>query len=288
MINFILQKGGIGSILQVNFTDASSAWFVSFQELIKADQFGSVISRYDLPQGPAERLAINYNTLMGTKAMNIDGKIIIPDVPFVLKEPLLDYENWLLEFDTKDSSISYVKFKYPMKYVRFLDDPTFAAYQKGYNEPDDLHLISFPADDSLLVISQNSKKWVYAGVSDKMQFLVGRTEPRGENTIFLPNGNSSIYSWVDYDPTGQVYLREAIITRDTETNRNQGNIPLTKLVVMDKNFEKIGEVILPHQSRGFSTPDGYYLYIGYPHSEDEVAFARLDFLKINATREQEN
>lgn len=277
---------GIGSFLQVNFTDDSSAWFVSFQELIKADQFGSVISRYDLPQGPTERLAINYNTLMGTKAMNIDGKIIIPDVPFVLKESLLDYENWLLEFDTKDSSISYVKFKYPKKYLEFLDDPTFAAYQNGYNEPDELHLISFPADDSLLVISQNSKKWVYAGVSDRMEFLVGRTEQKGEYTAFLPNGNTSRYSWVAYDPTAQVYLREAIIISDTETNRDQGNTPLTKLVVLDKGFEKIGEVILPFLTRGFPTPDGYYLYIGYPHSEDEVAFGRLDFSKINSIQQE--
>ncbi|MGX7835911.1 hypothetical protein ACWKSR_12245, partial [Campylobacter fetus subsp. venerealis] len=79
-----------------------------------------------------------------------------------------------------------------------------------------------------------------------------------------------------------VYLREAIIKVDNETNRDQGIKPLTKLVVLDKNFEKIAEVRLPLPTRGFSTPDGYYLYIGYPHSEDEVAFGRLDFSKINS------
>lgn len=280
---FYFKEGpeGIGSFLQVNFTDDSSAWFVSFHELIRADQFGNVLFRYDLPEGPEERLAINYNTLMGTKAMNINGKIIIPDVPFVLKEQLLDYENWLLEFDTKDSLISYVKFKYPSKYVGFLDDPTFATYQNGYNETDNLHLISFPADDSLLVISSNSKKWVYAGVTDNMEFLVGRTEQRGEYTAFLPNNNSGKYNWIEYDPTAEVYLREAIITIDNETTHEQGKIPLAKLVVLNKDFEKIAEVKLPFTTRGFSTPAGYYLYIGYPNSEDEVAFVRLDFSKIN-------
>ncbi|MDG1276211.1 MAG: DUF4221 family protein [Algoriphagus sp.] len=284
---FYFEEGpdGIGSFLQVNFTDDSSAWFVSFQELIRADHFGKVIMRYDLPEGPTERMAINYNTLKGTKALNIDGKILIPDVPFVLKESLLDYENWLLEFDPKDSSINYIKFKYPGKYKEFLDDPNFATYQNGYDKINRFHLISFPADDSLLVISSNSQKWVYAGINDKMEFLVGRTEQRGEYTAFLPNYNSSQFSWVDYDPKSQVYLREAIITVDTEQNRNEGKLPLTKLVVLDSDFEKIGEVVLPFLTRGFSTPYGYYLYIGYPQSEDEVAFVRLDFSKIKAKKE---
>jgi hypothetical protein len=275
---------GIGNYLQANFTDDSSAWFVSYQKLIRADLYGKVLSRYDLPENPTGRLAVNYNTLSGTKAMNINGKIIIPDVPFVLKEPLLDYENWLLEFDTSDSSITYVKFKYPKKYLDFLDDPTFATYQNGYNKTDDLHLISFPADDSLLVISPNSQRWVYAGVSDRMEFLVGRTEQKGEYTAFLPNGKTSKFSWVDYDPTAEVYLREAIITVGSKKNRDEGKKPLTKLIVLDKDFEKIAEVILPLLTRGFSTPYGYYLYIGYPHSEDEVAFARLDFARINSPK----
>lgn len=276
---------GIGSFLQVNFTDDSSAWFVSNQELIRADHYGKVLSRYDLPPNPADRIAVNYNTISGTKAININGKLIIPDVPFVLKEPLLDYENWLLEFDPMDSTISYLKFKYPKKYLAFLDDPTFAAYQNGYNKTENLHLISFLADDSLLVISPNSQKWVYAGVSDRMEFLVGKTEQKGEYTVFLPNGNTSKYSWVDYDPTHEVYLRAAIVRVDSEANLDQGKKSLTKLVVLDKDFEKIAEVILPSPVRGFSTPNGYYLYIGYPHSEDEVAFGRLDFSKIKTSNQ---
>ncbi|MEN2280839.1 DUF4221 family protein [Algoriphagus sp. SE2] len=271
---------GIGSFLQVNFTDDSTSWFVSFQELIRADQFGKVLMRFDLPDGPEERLAINYNNLVGTKAMNTKGKVIIPDVPFVLKKPLLGYENWLLEFDLADSSINYIKFKYPSKYVDFLDDPNFAAYQNGYDEEHNFHLISFPADDSLLVISPQSKKWVYAGVSDKMEFLVGKTVPRGEFTAFLPNEKSSKYSWVDYDPRSQTYIRQAIVITDTEENRSQGRNPLTKLVILDSDFKKSMEVILPFPTRGFPTPKGYYLNIGYPHSEDEVAFVRLDFSKI--------
>jgi hypothetical protein len=275
---------GVGSFIQVNFTDDSSTWFVSNQELIQADQYGKVLNRYDLPETPPERLAVNYNTLSGTKVVQRNGKIIVPDVPFVLKEPLLDYQDWLLEFDTKDSSISYVKFKYPPKYLEFLDDPTFATYQNGYNQTEDLHLISFPADDSLLVISPNSQKWVYAGVSDRMEFLVGRTEQQGEYTVFLQNDNTSKYSWVDYDPVAQVYLRAAVVTVDSETNREAGKKPLTKLVILDKDFEKIAEVVLPFQTRGFPTADGYYLNIGYTDSEDEVAFARLDFSKINSLK----
>ena len=273
---------GIGSYLPVNFTDDTYVWFVSFQKLIQADQKGKVLARYNLPAEPTDRLAVNYNTMAGTKAMNVDGKIIIPDVPFVLKEPLLNYENWLVEFNPKDSSINYVKFKYPSKYLEFLDDPTFATYQNGYNKAEDFHLISFPADDSLLVISPNSNKWVYAGVTDPTEFLVGSTEQKGEYTAFLPNGNTSKYSWVDFDPAAQVYLREAIIKVGSETNREEGKKSLTKLVILAKDFEKIAEVTLPEPTRGFSTPDGYYLFMGYPHSEDEVAFGRLDFSKINS------
>lgn len=271
---------GIGSFISGSFVDDSTIWFLSNNKLIEADLFGKVRNRFDLPEVSESRLAANYSTMQGNRISRSGEELIIADVPFVLKEANLEYENWILKFNTQNLSIDHLKFRYPGSYREFLDDPNLGPYNSTFT-PSGNEIISLPASDSLIIISGNEKKTVFAGVKDKMDFLPGITTQEGEWIAYHPNYKSSKFSWVDYDPLAQVYLRLAIVTTDSEENRSQGRKPLTKLVILDSAFKKPMEVTLPFPTRGFSTPKGYYLNIGYPHSEDEVAFVRLDFSKIS-------
>ncbi|MBN3581414.1 DUF4221 family protein [Algoriphagus aestuarii] len=273
---------GIGSFISGSFVDDSTIWFLSNNKLIEADLFGKVRNRFDLPEVSELRLAANYSTMHGNRISRSGEDLIIADVPYVIKEPNLDYDEWILKFNTQNSKIDHLKFRYPESYKEYLDDPNLGPYNSTFTSSGH-EIISLPASDSLIVNGEDEIKMVYAGLSDRMDFLPGNTIQNGEWIAYHPNENSSKYSWVDYDPLAQVYLRQAIVTTDTEENRIQGRKPLTKLVILDSAFKKSMEVTLPFPTRGFSTPKGYYLNIGYPHSEDEVAFVRLDFSKINTS-----
>ncbi|MBB6326610.1 hypothetical protein FHS59_002238 [Algoriphagus iocasae] len=273
---------GIGSFISGSFVDDSTVWFLSNNKLIEADLFGKVENRIDLPEVSEKRLAANYSTMMGNRMFKSGDNLIIADVPYVLKEPNLEYENWILKFDPENSKVDHFKFKYPGYYKEFLDDPNLGPYLSTYTS-EGFEIISLPTSDSLIVLSNKGSKKVYAGLQEKMIFLPGTTTPSGEWIAYHPNYNSSKYNWVDYDPLAQVYIRQAIVTTDTEENRSQGKKPLTKLIILDSAFNKAMEILLPFPTKGFSTPKGYYLNIGYPNSEDRVAFVRLDFSKTNAS-----
>jgi hypothetical protein len=272
---------GIGSYISGHFLEDSLIHFLSNGKWITASIAGKVLSRVALPEADTDRLGTNYSTFPSNPIAKIGASFLISDIPYVLKESLLTYENWLLRFNPSNSTYEYVKFKYPQKYSGFTDDSVFGQYSQYYNSEKDEILVSFPASDSLLVLSKESQKWIPASPKERMNYLRGTTEERGEYIAFLPNHTSSIHGWVHYDPMSKKTLRHSIVTPDNKLTKEEGKDPLIKLIVLDENYQKEAEVVLPSQTAGFQTPKGFYIYLGYIRTEDEVAFARLDFSKIN-------
>ncbi|MBC6365557.1 DUF4221 family protein [Algoriphagus sp. AK58] len=272
---------GIGSYISGSFLEDSLIHFLSNGKWITATIEGKVLSRVELPEASSDRQVSNYSTFPSNPISKIGNKYLVSDLPYVLKESMLGYENWLIKFDPKTSTQEYVKFKYPDYYSGFMDDSVFGQYSQSYNTDKNEILISFPATDSILVISENSQKWISAAPKEKMNFLRGTTEERGEYIVFLPNHTSSMHALVHYDPISKKTLRHSIVIPNNKLTKEEGKSPLIKLLVLDENYQKEAEVILPDQLGGFSTPKGYYMNIGYTRTEDEVAFARIDFSKIN-------
>ena len=272
---------GIGSFISGNHIEDSLMHFLSTNKWITATVSGKVISRISLPEASADRMGANYSTSPYNPIRKIGNSYLISDLPFVLKEDLLSYQKWMFKFDPRDSSTEYVEFSYPEKYKDFLDDSMFGTFSHGYNEDRDELLISFPASDSLLVISEAGQNWVPAFPSERMEFLRGTTEQRGEYIVFNTNPRTSMHSWVHYEPISKKTIRLSMITPDTDLIREEGKTPLSKFIVLDKNYQKEAEVVVPFRATGFQTPDGYYLYLGSIQSEDKVAYVRLDFSKIN-------
>lgn len=108
-----------------------------------------------------------------------EGELIIADVPYVLKEANLEYENWVLKFNTSNLGIDHLKFRYPDSYREFLDDPNLRHYNSTFT-PSGQEIISLPASDSLIIISEKENKIMFAGVEDKMEYFPGTTTQEGE------------------------------------------------------------------------------------------------------------
>lgn len=272
---------GIGSYISGYFLEDSLIHFLSNGKWITATVEGKVLSRVSLPEAGADRQASNYSTFPSNPISKIGNSYLVSDVPYVLKESMLGYENWLIKFDPKTSTQEYVKFNYPDYYSGFMDDSVFGQYSQTYNSEKNEILISFPATDSILVISESSQKWIMATPMEKMSFLRGTTEERGEFIAFLPNHSSSVHAWVHFDPVSKKTIRQSVVIPNNQLTKEVGKVPLIKLLILDENYQKEAEVTMPDELRGFNTPKGYYMNIGYTRSEDEVAFVLIDLSKIN-------
>lgn len=271
---------GIGSFYSGYYLEDSLIFFISNNKWITASHEGKIIKKSDLPDISAERLAANYTSFPFNGIYKVGDAILISDVPFVLKEPLLSYQNWILKFQPENPNPEYVQFKFPENYLGLLDDPNFGPYNHTYNPDREEYIISFPATDSLLIISSDSGKWIAAAPKEPMKFIKGTTEQVGEWTAFHPDSESSIYKWVHYDKASGKILRLSIVTPDLKGLRNQGQKPLCKLIVLNSELEKEAEITLPSQTSGFQLPEGFFITLGYFGDEDEVAYAKLDFGKI--------
>ncbi|MDX5340003.1 MAG: DUF4221 domain-containing protein [Cyclobacteriaceae bacterium] len=272
---------GIGSFISGSFISDSLIYFLSENNWIKCNFQGKVLDRTPLPEGAAKRLSVNYSTFPFNRIAKDRGKFLIADVPFVLKDSFLDYSQWILKYTPGSDRHEYVEFLYPSYYKGLVDDQTFSSYNFTHIPEKNEFLVSFPATDSILVITGNSQKWFSARPKEKMEFLVGTAEPRGEWIAYLPNTKSSVYRWIHFDPTAGKYYRLSVVRPDVEELQKEGISPLAKLLVFNDSYEKEAEVILPFPSSGFQTPDGFYYNIGYLGSEDKVGFVKFDFSKIN-------
>lgn len=272
---------GLGTFIQGFFIEEDVIWFVSNFDLIKADFNGKIIEKYKLPEGSEQRGSPNYSTRMGASIFRSGSSLLIPDAPFVLNENNLSYTDWILSFDPSSGSHYSLSFQFPSEYQSYLNDPNFGRYRNTYNEEKKEMLISLPASDSLILVQSGSASYVFAGVDEPMDFLKGEVSTEGEWVVFNSDQNTSLYSGIFYAKKEEVYIRFAIVVKDTEQNREEGKIPLTKMVILDKNLEKTREVISKFVTGGFNTPDGFYLWIGYPNSEDQVGYVRLDFDKFS-------
>ncbi len=271
---------GIGSFVQGFFIEREVIWFLSELELIKADHFGNVLGRFSLPQADNYRQSVNYSTIMEARIYREGQYLLIPDVPFVVNESVVKHENWVLRFNTEDQSFKYLSFQWPEMYSELLQDPKFGRYGNTFIPETGNSIISLPASDSLIVISDSGNKKVFAGVSEPMRFFRGEPSQQGEWIVFNSNQNSSIYSGIYWDYIEKILYRLATVVPDTEENKMEGKSPSTKMLLLDKAFNVFAEIDMPFDTGGFNTPQGFYFRIGYPRSEDEVAYVKLSYPNV--------
>lgn len=272
---------GIGSFISGNLITEDGLFFISDQkEVVHADFEGKVIRRFPLPPVPEERLAANFSTMNGNE-MVYDAAtktLFLADVPFVLKEPNMDYRDWLWKLDTPSGNFESVGFNYPEKYREHYDDPELGVFAHSYIIDRDLFVVNFPANDSLLILDSDKTYWVDGRSAKTLTFEKGKTEPRGEWTVFLPSMITSRYKFTQYDPYRKRLFRYVNIETkesDIETYSNESSF-----VVLDQEFRKVAELFFDNQKilpSGFFTPNGFYLKLADQESDDREGYVRIDF-----------
>ena len=272
---------GIGTFIPGSFIDQDRIYILSQdQKLIEADLEGKVLRRIPLPEAPIQRIASNYSTAQFNPIFKSKSGLFIPDVPFVLKEQILDYKNWILDFSLTDSSYSHVRFSFPASATGFLDDPEMGQYFHLYDPIDDSHWISFSASDSIQKIMGARSEWLLAKSEENLQFLSGTTSQQGEWTVFLPNKESSKYTAVQKDFKSGLLFRHVIIQPG---NLEENIRSKHAFIVMNSTGEKIAEITFSnwdYSQYALQTPEGLYIPIVAQLWEDQVAYARLDLSKI--------
>jgi hypothetical protein len=200
-------------------------------------------------------------------------KLVVSDVPFVLKEPNLSYQDWIWFFDFDKREKNPIYFKYPEVYKQFLDDPELGVYSHVYFTGK--HLISFPASDSVLVVEGEEKFWVDGKSSGVLKFEKGKVESQGEWTVFLPSLNSSRYKWMLHDPYQKIILRHLIIGNEGKDDLKSNK---SSFIILDEQLEKKGELFFTNEmfsGFGFSTPQGIYFKLIRQQSDDYEGYVRV-------------
>lgn len=273
---------GIGSFIPGSFIDQNRIYFLSQdQKLIEADFEGKVLRRIPLPDTPMERLASNYSTMQFNPIFKSEKGLFIPDVPFVLKEQLLEYENWILDFSLQDSSFSHISFSFPNSAKNFLDDPELGQYYHLFDSVEKSHWISFSVSDSVLKVKDGKSKWILAKTKERLEFLKGTTSKQGEWTAFHPNYESGEYTALQKDNQTGLLFRHAKIKNGVI----DGNIKSKHvLIAMNTAGEKLAEIHFSDwefSPYAFQTSSGIYFPIVAQLWEDQVPYAKIDFSKIN-------
>ncbi|WP_373521064.1 DUF4221 family protein [Aquiflexum sp.] len=267
---------GIGTWISGYLITENDMFFISDnKQIVRSDLNGKVVDRMKFPEVSEDRISANFNTMNGNSItwISSEKKLIVLDVPFVLKEPNLSYEDWIWVFDFDSGESKQISFKYPEGYKQFLDDPELGVYSHKYVSGK--HLISFPATDSLLVLNGEKKFWVDGKSSHTLIFEKGKTEPHGEWTVFLPNLNSSRYKWLLHDPYQKIILRYLVIGNE---GKDDLKLNKTSFIILDEQLEKKGEVFFTNEmfsGFGFSTPQGLYLKLIPQLSDDFEGYVRV-------------
>lgn len=191
---FVEGPDGIGSFISGSLITEDGLFFLSDQkEIVYTDFEGKVIRRFPFPSVPEERLAANFSAMNGND-MTYDvatKTLFLADVPFILKEPNMNYRDWLWKLNTRSGNFDSIGFIYPEKYREHYDDPELGVFAHSYLNDQDLFVVSFPANDSLLILDSDKSSWVDGRSARTLTFEKGKTEPLGEWTVFNPSMNTS-------------------------------------------------------------------------------------------------
>ena len=272
---------GIGGYVSGNLISEDGIFFISNQkEITHTDFDGKALNRYPLPETPEDRLAANFSANRGNN-MYWNGEketLMVTDVPFLLKEKLMNYRDWVWEFDLKENTRDVgLQFTFPKEYNDYFDDPELGIYFHLFLKKTNQHLVAFPATDSIMVFSEGNSSKIFAGSNSQLEFKKGKTEAQGEYTVFLPSVETSRYQSMMHDPYQGLIFRHLIIEQGKNEN---GVFSKNSFVILDESFSKIGEVSFSSRiisSLGFCTPNGLYLKMMSQNSDDQEAYIRFIF-----------
>ena len=273
---------GIGSYITGNLIDKESLYILSQQkELIQCDFNGKVLGRWDLPEVDAKRKYPNYGSYLFNRLQKYGDDLYFVDIPYVFQEGFEDYAKWGMVFDTKTYRFSHFNFLYPKTILKYTQDDQLGLFSHVFNPQTKEHLIGFSISDSIAVVKEGNQTWKWAGTSSTLTFKRGTTVPSGEYTIFQPNYESSKYEGMDIASQAGKLIRWVRLKGPSEEYPEREE---SRLLVFDENLKPEAELDFDAKKLskfGFNLPTGYALNLYTETTDDLVAYAVIDFSKIN-------
>ncbi len=180
---------GIGDWISGHLIEKDQLFVISNgKNIINTDHQGKVLSRLDLPIENDNLTATMYGMNGNPLYWNENEQILtVKKIPHVLKETSLGIQNWILSLNFEQKSNEFTPFQYPDEYRNFLDDPALGVYSSLWLPDQNIHVISFPATDSLLVIGEKDKYWKDGGSRESLQILAGTKKQEGDYILYLSN-----------------------------------------------------------------------------------------------------
>ena len=186
-----------------------------------------------------------------------------------------------LIYNAKDSTI-FTSNPYPAVYGSAEDLDKWGVFEYRMTNytmsPSDEMVISFPASDSIYVYNPKTdlRKAYFAGYSKPTNIhLVVSNDEISKYTDFMGQYN---YSFILYDKYNDLYYRLMGIPTDDydkEDVANELNRKKMAIIILDGNFEKVGETMLPQDcylyGKSFINENGLHINV---ESDDD------DFMKF--------
>ncbi len=271
---------GIGNWISGHLIDKDQLFVISNgKNILKVDHDGKVLNRFDLPDDN-NPIATVYGSMNGNPMYwNEKNQILsIKNIPHLLKENSLGIRNWILTLNLEQNSHEFIPFQYPDEYRNFLDDPALGVYSSLWLPDQNIHVISFPATDSLLVLAGKDQYWKDGGSREPLKFLAGTPKQEGEYIIYLSNSESSRYGILNHDIFRKKIWRnvvyEAVEKEDGEFYHKMG------FIIIDESLQKVAELAFDSNkfsNSGFATRNGFYLKLAEQQSDDYEGYVRVVF-----------
>jgi hypothetical protein len=214
-------------------------------------------------------------------------KIYLSGMPYLNAGKLKDFENFpaLFEVDLKSDDVKSLM-NFPEPYQKGLYGANFALHFHTYNPINQTFVISFAADPNVYTYSLQSKKTKRYYAPSK-HFTNIPPMPEGMDAQDFNNYlkfyiQSNSYGAIYYDKYRDVYYRFAERAVDEVRYKEKKWWKFKSVIVLDKDFNKIGETDLPDGVNSwcvFISEQGLYIQTSQKSTEDSVLFVRYELTK---------
>jgi hypothetical protein len=237
-------------------------------------------------QERAQAMFFNYYAFQGNIPLISDSTISVVVAPE--NYPLQDDQNFW-EVRLGPNSIHYTDIPLPKKYR---DGLIGTSHLVPYRiKQDSKFIYSYPASDSLLIVSEDgSFQWFYAG-SEKFSesdipFLPTENGVIKSKDLYRYHIETPYYGQIMYDPHREYYLRFAYnpLPYESKTGINFWENRSFSMIILNKAFEKIGEFWFPEHSKlntynAFVNKDGLWFSRNLAGNLPETEVFRLTLFK---------
>jgi hypothetical protein len=200
-------------------------------------------------------------------------KILLPILPdgnwTYMSQADLDKKRICVQIDSKTKEVRYLPLTFPKDYwVEGKKDPIFSRVKAADN-----YVYSFLGDNHLYVTKDHKKTEKYFAGSAFFQKVA--PHPKNMNQVedyirFM--SQNAYYDYLMYDAYREVFYRFVSLGAELKPNDNIEQIaaypPQVSIIIIDKNFKKIGETKLPPSrflvSNAFVSKDGLYISENHP------------------------